>query len=97
MTGPGAVLAVAELGLRRRGGLDRRVPVAEHDRAVAAHQVDVLVPVHVPDPRPAAAPHELRVGGARGGLVPVHPARDHGLRALSQLLVAVPSLMASAP
>ena len=40
--------------------------VAEHDRPVAAHQVDVLVPVHVPDPGAAAAAHELRVRGGSG-------------------------------
>ena len=45
------VLAVAQGGLRRGGGLHRRVLVAEHDRAVTAHQVDVLVAVDVPDPR----------------------------------------------
>ena len=81
------VHAVADRGLPRGRRLHRRVLVAEHDRAVAAHQVDVLVPVHVPDPRAAAAPHELRVGGARGRLVPVHPARDHGPGALAQLPV----------
>ena len=87
----GPVLAVAERGLRRRGRLHGRMLVAEHDRAVAAHQVDVLVPVHVPDPRPAAAAHELRVGGrqGRGRLVPVHAARDHGPRALAQIPVSV--------
>ncbi len=42
-----------------------RVLVAEHDRPVAAHQVDVLVAVHVPDPGAAAAAHELRVGGGQ--------------------------------
>src|SRR5262249_24184751 len=52
------------------------------------HHVDVLVPVHVPDPRAAPAPHELRVGGARGGLVAVHPAGDHGPGLLPQLLVS---------
>ena len=83
----GRVHAVADPGLRSGRRLHRRVLVAEHDRAVAAHQVDVLVAVHVPDPRAAAAPHELRVAGARGGLVPVHPARDHGPGALAQLPV----------
>ena len=87
MTGPGAFMAVAGRGLPGRRGLHLRVPVAEHDRAVAAHQVDVLVPVHVPDPRAPAAAHELRVGGAGGRLVPVHAARDHGPGALAQLPV----------
>ena len=83
------VLAVGERGLRGHGLLHPGVLVAEHDRPVAAHQVDVLVPVHVPDPRAAPAAHELRVGGGkqRGRLVPVHPAGDHRPRALPQLLV----------
>ena len=81
------VHAVAGFGLGPGRGLHFRVLVAKDDRAVAAHQVDVLVPVRVPDPRATAAPHELRVGGAGGRLVPVHPARDHGPGALAQLPV----------
>ncbi len=37
--------------------------MAEHDGTVAAHQVHVLVAIHVEDPRTEAGPHELRVSG----------------------------------
>ena len=68
---------------------DARVVVPEHDRAVRAHQVDVLVAVDVPDPGPPAAAHELRVLRRQRPrvLVPVHAARDDGLRPGAQFLV----------
>src|SRR5688500_11328850 len=67
-----------------------RVAVAEHDRAVAAHEVDVLVAVDVADAAAVALGHELREGRRQGPhvLVAVHAAGDHLPGALAQLVVA---------
>ena len=72
------VLAVGLLGLGAGRGLDRRVAMAEDDRSVAAHEVDVLVAVDVPHAAAVAALHELRepVRQRAGALMPVHPVRD---------------------
>ena len=84
----GPVLAVGQLGLGGGRRLHRRVLVPEHDRAVAAHQVHVLVAVHIPDPRAPALAHELRVLRRQraSGLMPVHAARDYRPGPAAQLL-----------
>src|SRR5262249_47277673 len=57
-----AVEAASCLRLAARGLVDPWVVVPEHDRAIRAHQVDVLVAVDVPDARARAAREEVRVG-----------------------------------
>src|SRR5207247_9470650 len=47
--------------LRLRGGFHRWMVVAEHDRSVRAHVVDVLVAIDVPHVRARAALEEVRV------------------------------------
>ena len=84
MTGPAPFWQSPWPALLGRGGLHRGVPVAEHDRArscTSGRRTRCPSMSQTRAPRPP--PHELRVGGARGGLVPVHPARDHGLRPLA--------------
>src|SRR5207244_13004207 len=85
-----------------------RVIVAEHDRAVGAHEVQVLVAVDVPDARALAAREEVRVGaGYEHGrrLVAVDAARDDGERtreeglglAKAVRLHGTPSLLSEVP
>jgi hypothetical protein len=77
---------VAHGRLRRDRLLDARVAVPEQDRSPRAHQVDVLVAVHVPDTAALTARVELRVlrREERGVEMPVHPAGHHPRGALAQ-------------
>ena len=71
ITAPGPFWQSPRARWSRDRGLDGRVAVAEHDRAVAAHEVDVLVAVDVPDAAALARGHELRerrrAAGSRSG------------------------------
>src|ERR1700691_1554262 len=63
------------------------MPVAEHDRAVRAHVIDVLVAIDVPDVRALAAREERRVGALgkhQGRLMSVDTAGNNFLCALHQ-------------
>jgi len=81
---PGHGVAQGPLGGGRL--LHLRVPVPEQDGPEAAHEVDVLVAVHVPHVRAVRALVELRVfGGQRvDAEVPVHAAGDDGPGPLAQ-------------
>ena len=84
---PRRVEAVAKFRLAARSFLDLRMPMAEHDRAVRAHVVDVLVAIDVPDVRALAARKKRRVralGEHQRRLMSVDSAGDNFLRALHQ-------------
>ena len=87
--GARSVLAVGQRGLSGGSGLDRGVAVAEDDRSVAAHQIDVLVAVDVPHVATLASGHELReaVRQAVDTLVPPHAAGNHLLRSVSPVVI----------
>jgi hypothetical protein len=80
----GTVVAAAVRGLARAAAVDRRMVVAEHDRPVAADEVEVLVPVDVPQARAVGAREERRIRARHQHarrLVAVDAARDHALGA----------------
>ncbi len=58
---------VAAAALVRNGGFDIAIAVAEHDRAVAAHQVDILFARHIPKAASLRAAEELRITGMAAG------------------------------
>src|SRR5580704_19660717 len=84
---PRRVEAVAEIHLPARGLLDLGMAMAEHEWAVRAHVVDVLVAIDVPDVRTLAARKERGVGALgqhQGSLMAVDTAGNNFLGALHQ-------------
>ncbi len=92
---PRRVEAVAEIHLPARRFLDLGMPMAEHDRAVRAHVVDVLVAIDVPDVRALAAREERRVcalGEHQRRLMSVDTAGNNFFRALHQRVTLLESV-----
>jgi hypothetical protein len=85
----GAVQAIAQCGLARCGGFDLGVVVAQQVGAPAAHEVDELTSVDIPQSAAAATLEELRVAGrqARGTQVAGHAARDDTGGTLAQRII----------
>ena len=84
-----AVQAVARRHLPRDRLGHHRIAVADHDRAPAAHEVDVAPAVHVPEMAALAALEELRIalGQPVGAQVPVHAAGDDLPGTLPEFLI----------
>ncbi len=78
--GSGMIEAVAVTTLAFGGLLDLRMPIAEHDWAVSAHEIDELVAVHVPVPAPLGPARVVRCplgDRERRCHVTVDATRDH--------------------
>jgi hypothetical protein len=85
----GTVQAVALLKLPAHGLVNGSVPMSEHDRTPAAHEIKILPPVCVPDVAALPALEELRIAGRQGCRphMPIHAAGNDPLRAVTQALV----------
>ena len=89
------VEAVALLGLAARRFLDAGMAMAEHDRAVGAHVVDVLVAINVPYVGALAAREERRIRAHREQarrLMAVDAAGNDFLGAREQRFAAIESV-----
>ena len=87
-----AVGDVQQVALRVSGRGDPRVAVAGDHRAEGAHEVDVLVAIHVPQAAAVGPAVILRIAGRHFPIdrhVAVHAAGDHALGALSECCVVV--------
>lgn len=85
----GAIQAIAQRGLARRGGLDLGVVVAQQVGTPAAHEVDELAAVDIPQAAAAATLEELRVARrqTRGIQVAGHAARNDAGGTLAQRVI----------
>ncbi len=81
---------VATASLRGSRGLYILVTIAENDGTVAAHQIDELPSIDIPQAAPFSAVEILRIAGRqpRDILMAPHPSGDHAARALPKRSIA---------